>query len=187
MNLRNYPEVDRSLSDMLSRCQDLRPALNRSATVIRKSVDKTFAAGGRPPWPPRWDVLEWLNPSLVGKRPLMVSGRLRQAAVQAPVITITKTSLTYWVNLEYAATQQFGGPSFVEVDPNKIRFRKSDGQPYALLFSQQSGWYSKKVVQQMGKWGFEINVRARPFLQFFDEDISEICDIFVRYAATGKL
>lgn len=183
--LRNMPirmEIslsgDRELKEVMNKLiklgRDFEPLLRRVVPILRRSVNKTFSEGGRPQkWPDRWKALETVFPNLKGKNALKVTGRLRQSVVQDPTVVITKDSLTYGTNLEYAKTQQFGGPSKIKVPEDKIRHMKN-GTPYVIMRGS-TGFFAKKLDAD---GSFTINVRPRPFLQIFDEDVQAITKVF---------
>lgn len=169
---------DKRLAEILDKLvlanQRFEPIFRRCVPIIRRSIDRTFREGGRPErWPSRWEALERIFPNLKGKNVLRVTGRLRQSVVQDPVVVLTKDMLTYGTNLEYAKTQNFGGRSKITVPPEKVRYMKN-GKPYVVMLGS-TGFFAKKLDSD---FSFEINVRPRPFLQIFQEDVEAITKVF---------
>jgi phage gpG-like protein len=148
--------------------------LRRLVPIIKRSINQNFVNGGRPdPWAPRWEGIESLFPNTEGKNVLRVSGLLRQSVVQSAEVVLTKDSLIYGTRLEYAKTQQFGGPSKIKVPENKIRYMQN-GTPYVCLHGS-NGWYAKKIDSD---GTFTIKVRPRPFLMIQPDDYSAIRKVF---------
>lgn len=174
MSLTGDREMKQVIGRLMKMAADFEPLLRRVVPILRRSINKTFSEGGRPEkWPDRWKALETVFPNLKGKNALKVTGRLRQSVVQDPEVVITKNSLMYGTNLEYAKTQQFGGPSKVTVPEDKVRTMKN-GTPYVIMRGEQ-GFFAKKL--EAGNT-FTINVRPRPFLQIFEDDVKAINEIF---------
>lgn len=159
--------IDRALQEIARRIENTAPAMRQIKGVMLDAVEQNFEEQGRPKWVD-------LAPSTKkqraaqGKWPgkiLQVSGRLASS--------ITGESgngfATVGTNLEYAAIHQFGGEitqyaqtRFVNfrIDKNgRSRFakRKDANLAQAVTFRQRT-----------------INIPARPFLQFADDDLEEM-------------
>ncbi len=46
----NDTEVNKALADLSARLRNLRPVMKEIGEVVRTSVERNFAAGGRPKW-----------------------------------------------------------------------------------------------------------------------------------------
>jgi phage virion morphogenesis protein len=142
---------DKDVRDMLERVQrkmgDTTPLMRVIGEVIRTSVDRNFAAGGRPKWKKSHRAAK------DGGETLSLTGRLRRS--------ITVEAGSGWAavgtNVIYAAIHQMGGKTRAHtIEP---RTKKALRTPYGIF----------RRVRHPGS-----NIPARPFLAVQDEDWTEI-------------
>ncbi len=69
----NDTEVDKALADLSARLRKLRPVMKEIGEIVRTSVERNFAAGGRP----KWD--ESARVKGEGGQTLSLTGRLRRS------------------------------------------------------------------------------------------------------------
>ncbi|MDX9785454.1 MAG: phage virion morphogenesis protein [Desulfobacterales bacterium] len=130
------------------RLADTRPLMSVIAETLKASVEKNFAAGGRPD---RWPVSKRAGRD--GGQTLSLTGRLRRS--------ITAESGADWAavgtNVKYAAIHQLGG----KTEPRVIRPRvkKALKTPFGIF----------KSVRHPGSV-----MPERPFLMVQNEDWDEI-------------
>lgn len=206
MNEKEFQNVLDRLIHMRDTQNDMSPVLWKCFPIIRRSLRDTFAAGGRPnKWPARWDALESVFPVLAGKAPLNASGHLRQGVIQGGATVLTKDSLFFGSNIEYAAKQHFGGPSTITVPQKQVKKvesdtiekrvkvakpgggykfeikhiklppRKSKAGTYYVLMHGRGGWFAKQYTSE---GTFTITIRPRPFMHLMPEDQDAILNVF---------
>ena len=142
---------DKAVADLLNRLQkrlsNTTPAMRVIGETIKTSVERNFAASGRPAWAPSHRARE------EGGQTLSLSGVLRRS--------FTVEAGNGWAavgtNVAYAAIHQFGG----KTGPHVIRPKKKKAlkTPYGLF---------RKVNHPGSK------IPARPYLRVQDEDWEEI-------------
>lgn len=140
-------EVRALLARIKSRLGSTKPLMGVIAETIRTSVERNFAASGRPRWTPSARVRD------EGGQTLSDTGRLRRSfTVQAG-----DGWAAVGTNVAYAAIHQFGG----KTKPHIIRPKKAKAlkTPYGFF----------KSVKHPGS-----EIPARPFLMVQDEDWDEI-------------
>ena len=140
-------EVSRMLAQLKARLGKTKPLMTVIGETIRTSVERNFAAGGRPGWEPSTRVRQY------GGQTLSDTGRLRRS--------FTVASGNGWsavgTNVSYAAIHQLGGKTKPHIiKPKKKKALKT---PYGIF----------KQVKHPGS-----EIPARPFLMVQEEDWEEI-------------
>ncbi|MBA3027448.1 MAG: hypothetical protein FP814_09765 [Desulfobacterium sp.] len=147
----NDQEAIAKLSDMLKRFDDLTPVLQEIGEIVRSSVERNFAAGGRPKWPQSNRVKE------SGGQTLSDTARLKRSFS----VSVGTDSVTVGTNVVYAGVQQFGAKkgSFGTVT-FAVKAHERKGRPVVA---------HKRTAAL--PWG---DIPARPFLMIQHEDETEI-------------
>lgn len=148
--------------------------------VVIPSVRKNFAAGGRPEWPA-------LAPDTVKLRgdswPILVrSGRLRKAATQFNIWTISETAATvkslpsnaWYGALHQAGIGGFGG--YLSAAKARLGTGARPVEVTKLAF--------KLLDEAKGPGGhYKVAIPARPFIMYQEEDIDNIQEVFADWLA----
>ena len=145
------------LARLLRGTSDLTPLMREIGTVIETSVSERFEQGKGP------GGIEWprsIRVKMQGGQTLVESARLRDSIVSEPDPHGVETG----TNVPYAATHQFGAfiePKSVDTDAtSKLAFTLPNGQFV--------------MVDQ-------VEIPARPFLGFDDQDEEDIRDVTEAY------
>lgn len=160
-------EVLQVIEGYARRLSNMRPAMLNIGEAIRTSVERNFAAGGRPPWEPSARV------KLAGGETLSDTGRLRRSLT----VRAGERSVAVGTNVKYAAVHQFGAKkgSFGTVTAHvREHIRKIAGKEITV---------KAHTREQSLPWG---TIPARPFLMEQDEDRAEINHILIEHI-TGRL
>lgn len=151
-------EIKRGLADLAARMGNLSPVMRVIGETVRASVERNFAAGGRPRWPASGRVKK------EGGQTLSDTGRLRRSLT----VAAGKDRVAVGTNVVYAAIHQFGG----RTRPRVIKPRKAK----ALFWPGAA--HPVKSVKHPG-----AVIPARPFLMVQTEDWTEIKNVINRYLA----
>lgn len=140
-------EVLEALKKAAERAGDLTPVMRTIGEVVRSSVERNFAASGRPKWKPSKRVIR------EGGQTLSDSGILRRSFT----VAAGRDKVSVGTNVIYAAIHQFGG----KTRPHDIRpkNKKALRTPFGLF----------RKVKHQGSI-----IPARPFLMVQNEDWTEI-------------
>lgn len=152
----NNSEVNKALADLSARVRNLTPVMREIGEIVRTSVERNFAAGGRP----KWD--ESTRVKREGGQTLSLTGRLRRSFT----VEAGNDRVAVGTNVIYAAIHQFGG----KTSPSVIRPKKAK----ALFW--RGARHAVKSVKHPGS-----KIPARPFLVVQDEDWTEIKNVINNY------
>ncbi len=153
-------EVNKALADLSARLRNLRPVMKEIGEVVRTSVERNFAAGGRP----KWD--ESARVKREGGQTLSLTGRLRRSFARPGAVQAGNDRVAIGTNVVYAAIHQLGG----KIGPHTIKPKKAKS-----LF-----WPgSRHPVKSVNHPGSVIP--PRPFLMVQNEDWTEIKNVVNRY------
>ena len=148
-------ETVRLLGGLVQQLSNLKPAMQDIGEIVRTSVERNFAARGRPAWKPS------IRARLSGGETLSDTARLRRSFT----VRATERSVAVGTNVEYAAVHQFGAKkgSFGVVTASvREHLRKVAGKEVTV---------KAHTRKQILPWG---DIPARPFLMVQDEDWPEI-------------
>lgn len=153
--------VDALLSDLRRQLTGLRPFYAEAAEILRRSVDKNFATGGRPShWPASGRVKR------TGGETLVDTGRLRRSITTR----VSDRHASVGTNVVYAAIHQFGG----RIGPHVIK-------PKRARALNIPGIGYRASVNHPGS-----TIPARPFLLVQDEDWQAIRAAAIRHLLKGR-
>lgn len=141
------------LREIMARTGNLRPVMQTVGEIVRTSVERNFAASGRPAWLPSGRVKR------EGGQTLSKTGRLRRSFSLPEAITAGDDYVAVGTDVIYAAIHQFGG----KTPPRTI----VPLQKKALFWPGAK--HPVKSVQHPGS-----KIPARPFLMVQAEDWTEI-------------
>ncbi len=157
----NTNQATRMLSRLERRVGNLRPFFNDAGEILLRSVDKNFAAQGRPTrWKPSGRVKR------DGGQTLSDTGRLRRSITREA----SATHAAVGTNVEYAAIHQFGG----RIGPHVIRPKKAKALKIPGI-----GFVAK--VNHPGS-----TIPARPFLLVQDEDWRKLRLAAIRHLQSAR-
>ncbi len=140
-------EVKNMLSRLSSRMADTTPVMRIIGEIVRASVERNFAAEGRPAWKKSHRA------AADGGQTLSLTGRLRRSIT----VAAGKGWAAVGTNVAYAAVHQFGGQSRPHIIEPKSK--KALRTPYGIF----------RRVRHPGS-----KIPARPFLMVQPEDWAEI-------------
>jgi len=147
----NLPRINTNLEETMRSVSEL----------MRKSVERNFDLGGRPEW----------TPLKYGREtPLIGTGRLRRS--------IQNTSDGNSASVEageglgsYPFVQQFGSQHTVPVTDRSVGYFW-----YMFHKTQDEMWKRMAIVGARDRY-FVVNVPARPYMMFQEEDIQQIMEM----------
>lgn len=148
-------EVTNALVAVAGALGNLRPAMRTVGEIVRTSIERNFAAQGRPAWEPSARV------KIAGGETLSDTGRLRRSFT----VRSSERSVSVGTNVKYAPVHQFGA-------------KKGAFGTVAASVREHIRRVAAKEVKvrahtrkQLLPWG---TIPARPFLMVQDEDWPEI-------------
>ena len=156
----NDTEVNKALADLSARMRNLTPAMREIGEVVRTSVERNFAAGGRPKWG------ESARVKREGGQTLSLTGRLRRSFARPDAVQAGNDRVAVGTNVVYAAIHQLGGktsPRVIKAKNGKALFWPGARHPV-------------KSVNHPGS-----KIPPRPFLMVQNEDWTEIKNVINRY------
>jgi len=156
----NNTEVNKALADLSARMRDLKPAMREIGEIVRTSVERNFAAGGRP----KWD--ESARVKREGGQTLSLTGRLRRSFARPDAVQAGNDRVSLGTNVDYAAIHQVGGKTGAHV------IKAKNGK--ALFWP--GARHPVKSVNHPGS-----TIPARSFLMVQSEDWTEIESVINRY------
>ena len=158
-------ELEKELAAIADRIKNNSKLLGAAGAIVRESVRKNFAAGGRP--------AAWAELKNRDGQPLRDTGRLQNSITSA----VHGDTVLVGTNVVYAATHQFGakrgsfGSVLAEVGEHT---RTRNGKSYTVRAHKR---------KQPLPWG---DIPARPFLLVQDEDVVEIEAVLADYVFKGE-
>nr|MBP8981230.1 phage virion morphogenesis protein [Syntrophobacterales bacterium] len=111
----NDTEVNKALTDLSARMRNLRPVMREIGEIVRTSVERNFAAGGRPKWDESGRVKR------EGGQTLSLTGRLRRSFARPGAVQAGNDRVAIGTNVVYAAIHQLGG----KTSPRVIKPKKA--------------------------------------------------------------
>ncbi len=153
-------EVNRALAGLSARLRNLRPVMKEIGEIVRTSVERNFAAGGRP----KWD--ESARVKREGGQTLSLTGSLRRSFARHDAVQAGNDRVAVGTNVDYAAIHQLGG----KTGPRVIKPKKAK----ALFWPG-----ARRPVKSVNHPGSVIP--PRPFLMVQNEDWTEIKNVINRY------
>jgi len=156
----NDTEVNKALADLTARMRNLQPVMKEIGEIVRTSVERNFAAGGRS----KWD--ESARVKREGGQTLSLTGRLRRSFARPDAVQAGKDRVAIGTNVVYAAIHQLGG----KTGPHTITAKKAK----ALFWP--GARHPVKSVNHPGSV-----IPPRPFLMVQNEDWTEIKNVINRY------
>jgi len=156
----NDTEVNKALADLSARMRNLKPVMREIGEIVRTSVERNFAAGGRPKWG------ESARVKREGGQTLSLTGRLRRSFARPGAVQAGSDRVAIGTNVVYAAIHQLGGKTGAHI----IRPKKAK----ALFWP--GARHPVKSVNHPGSV-----IPARPFLMVQNEDWTEIESVINRY------
>lgn len=152
--------VKQKLAEIAAKGGNLTPIMRVIGEIVRTSVERNFAAGGRPTW------AESQRVKREGGQTLSRSGILRRSFTLPGAVVVGNNRVSVGTNVKYAAIHQFGG----KTAPHTIVPRKAK----ALFWPG-----AKHPVKSIKHPGSVIP--ARPFMMVQDEDWTEIKQSVMNY------
>lgn len=159
------------------------PIMRSIRQVMVPSIRKNFEEGGRPEaWEPLSDVtLEARSRTGNGEQTLIRTGTLESVATQINIWTVTNTTgmITDLPDKAwYGKVQQggYGGMSSL-IKKHSGNIAKASAEHTASLLS------ALKSGTSISGSGSGVNIPARPFLVYQDEDIDAIHEVFMKWLA----
>jgi phage virion morphogenesis protein len=170
----NDAEVNKALADLSARLRNLKPAMREIGEIVRTSVERNFAAGGRP----KWD--ESARVKREGGQTLSLSGRLRRSFARPGAVQAGNDRVAVGTNVVYAAIHQLGG-TIVQAARSEIFVRNR------YVKGPKKGSFKRGTKAGAGMTFRErrIVIPARPFLMVQNEDWTQIRGVLNRYLARG--
>ncbi|HRR48336.1 MAG TPA: phage virion morphogenesis protein [Syntrophales bacterium] len=156
----NDTEVNKALSDLSARMRNLKPVMREIGEIVRTSVERNFAAGGRPKWG------ESARVKREGGQTLSLTGSLRRSFARTDAVQAGNDRVSVGTNVVYAAIHQLGG----KTSPTVITPKKAK----ALFWP--GARHPVKSVNHPGSV-----IPPRPFLMVQNEDWTEIKNVINRY------
>jgi phage virion morphogenesis protein len=159
-------EVNRALAELSARMRNMRPVMQIIGEVIRTSVERNFAASGRPE--------KWAESGRVkrkGGQTLSDTGRLRRSFT----VNAAESSVAVGTNVIYAAMHQSGGTL--------------PGRTATLAFNKSGRFLSRGDASRRRSGAIRIafarfsgaTMPARPFLLVQPEDWTKIKHVINEY------
>jgi phage virion morphogenesis protein len=156
----NDTDVNKALADLSARMRNLKPAMREIGEVVRTSIERNFAAGGRP----KWD--ESARVKREGGQTLSLTGGLRRSFALPDAVQAGNDRVSVGTNVVYAAIHQLGGrtnPRVIKAKNGKALFWPGARHPV-------------KSVNHPGS-----KIPPRPFMLVQNEDWTEIKNVINRY------
>ena len=162
-------QVQQMLQQLSERMRNLKPAMKEIGEIVRTSIERNFAAQGRPE--------KWLESQRVkrkGGQTLSLTGRLRRSFT----VKAESDSVAVGTNVVYAAIHQLGGT--IKQGARSELFTRN-----RYVRGEKKGQFKKgtKAGRGLTFKGSEGAIPARPFLMVQDEDWSAINNAVNRYLA----
>lgn len=165
----------------LNKGRDLTPLMREIRGILADSVERNFAAQGRPEWP---DLAESTKRRRAkkGKWPGQI---LQESGQLASSIESGSSATAAWsgTNKEYAAIQQFGGEIRQYARSQKIYLRANEKT------GEIGHRFVKKRRSNFSQWvtigDHLIKIPARPFERLTEDDLAKITQATIRFENSG--
>lgn len=166
-------QINKALADLSARMRNLTPVMREIGEIVRTSVERNFAASGRPEkWPESQRVKR------KGGQTLSDTGRLRRSFARPGAVKAQKDRVSVGTNVVYAAIHQMGG--------------KTKARTGVLAFNKSGRFLSRGDASRQRGGAIRIaiarnpgaTIPARPFLMVQTEDWTEIKNVLNNYLAT---
>lgn len=171
-------DIDRALAEITRRLTNTAPAMRRIKGVMLDAVEQNFEEQGRPKWVDLSPATKAARASK-GKWPgkiLQVSGRLASSIVGES----GNGFATVGTNLEYAPIHQFGGTITQYAQTRFVNFN-IDSKGRSRFAKRKNANFAQAVTFRQRT----INIPARPFLAFADDDLEEMLFVFADELTKG--
>jgi len=158
--------VNKALAGLSARMGDLSPIMRTIGEIVRSSVERNFAAAGRPKWAESERVRR------KGGQTLSLTGRLRRSIS----VRADRDRVSVGTNVIYAAIHQLGG-TIVQGARSEIFTRNR----YVRGPKKGSFKTGTKAGAGMTFRERRVTIPARPFLMVQNEDWTQIKGVLNRY------
>jgi len=156
----NDTEVNKALADLTARMRNLQPVMREIGEIVRTSVERNFAASGRPKWS------ESARIKREGGQTLSLTGRLRRSFARPGAVQAGSDRVAVGTNVVYAAIHQSGGTTGAHIiKPKKAKALFWPGARHPV-----------KSVNHPGSV-----TPPRPFLMVQNEDWTEVKNVINHY------
>jgi phage gpG-like protein len=161
------------------------PLMRAIKTVMIPSFRKNFEEEGRPSWEPMAEATTMLREREGTSGPLLNrSGKLKRVAQQQNIWTVTQESASIRdlpQKVWYGKVQQDGAGGMgrqVKAEIAKAAKRGVKLSPGKAAANVQKALDAKILSGNTGGGSAALNIPARPFIQFQDEDMDGVYEVF---------
>lgn len=145
---------------------NMEQALEKSGLWMLQSIQRNFEVGGRPSWPESKRLP-------VGGRTLIDSGALYESGEYS--VSGNTTTVTWGRGIPYAGIQNYGGTVNPTITDKSKKFF------WAMFYQSGEEFWKWMALKPEGEV-LTVNIPARRFMMFQDEDIDKITEFFRDYA-----
>lgn len=171
--------IQRRLRAAAGAFSNLRPMLTEIGEATVESTKLRFKSSGPSPDGSPWKPLSaaTIRSRRKGKgaeapMPLLDTGRLRNSITKR----VDANSVFIGTNVEYAAAHQFGASAYHPPQSRMVRLRVVKGRTRFAKDSHKRA----RTVWGTNSTGWTVNIPARPYLGFSQDDQTEIIGIIQR-------
>ncbi|MBF0541916.1 MAG: phage virion morphogenesis protein [Nitrospirae bacterium] len=169
LNLSGIVELQKLMQGLEQKALNMKPLLKGIGSVMVRSVQKNFDAGGRPePWTPSKRALN------TGGKTLIDTSRLMKS-INAQVID--NNTVFIGTNVAYAAIHQFGGDLHHDARDRTLNFHINHITGRSLF----SKLHRANFQQDVHVGEHDIHMPERPFLEIQTEDLEQIKELGINY------